>query len=69
MHAGLFCFVLAATLEHYEPMSRSLAIVGLTHRLITGSPDVERVCLEGAVAFAHRAGLDDLAQHLRNGLT
>jgi hypothetical protein len=69
MYTALFCFVVATTLEHYEPMSRSLAIVGLAHRLITRSPDVERVCLEGAVAFAHRAGLDDLAQHLRNGLS
>ena len=42
--------------------------MGLAHRRITRSPHVERVCLEGAAAFAHRAGLDDLAQHLRNRL-
>jgi hypothetical protein len=68
MYEALGSFVAAATLEHYEPMARSLAIVGLAHRLITGETEIEQVCLEGAVAFSRYAGLEELAQHFAAGL-
>jgi hypothetical protein len=68
MYEALGSFVAATTLEHYEPMARSLALVGLAHRMITRETDVEQVCLEGAVAFARYAGLEDLAQHFAAGL-
>jgi hypothetical protein len=68
MYEALGSFVAAATLEHYEPMARNLAMVGLAHRVITRETEIEKVCLEGAVAFARYAGLEDLAQHFAAGL-
>ena len=67
MYEALGSFVAAATLEHYEPMARNLAMVGLAHRVITRETEIEKVCLEGAVAFARYAGLEDLAQHFAAG--
>jgi hypothetical protein len=58
----------ASSLEHYEPMARALAVTGIVHRLISGSAEIERICLDGAVKFARRAGLDRLAERFFRGL-
>jgi hypothetical protein len=68
MYHALACFALAATLEDYEPMARSIATVGLAHRLITSSTEIESLCLEGAIKFAGFAGLEELAQYFAAGL-
>ena len=69
MYHALACFVLTATLEHYEVMARSLATVGLAHRLITRSREIQSLCFEGATKFAGFAGLEELAQHFADGLS
>jgi hypothetical protein len=63
MLVALSCFVLATTLEHYEPMARAIATVGIAHRLLTRDDTLERVCLDGAAKFARWGGMEDLAAY------
>jgi hypothetical protein len=63
MLAALSCFVLATTLEHYEPMARAIANVGLAHWFLTRDNTLERICLAGATKFAGWGGREDLAAY------
>lgn len=60
---ALTCFVLATTLEYYEPMARSIATVGLAYSIVTKDGTFHRVCLSGAMKFARLGRVDDLAEY------
>lgn len=64
MYDALHCFVLAATLEAYEPMARTLAMIANAHYLITQTTEIALLCAGGAREFARLAGEDELAKYL-----
>ena len=63
MYAALRCFVLAATLEAYEPMARTLATIAKSHYVITRTTEIAVICAGGARDFARLAGDDELATY------
>jgi hypothetical protein len=63
MYAALHCFVLAATLEAYEPMARTLAMIAKAHYVITRTTEIALICAGGAQEFARLAGEDELAMY------
>jgi hypothetical protein len=63
MYDALHCFVLAATLEAYEPMARTLAMIAKAHYIITGTTEIAVICAGGARDFARLAGDDELAMY------
>ena len=64
---ALFCFVLATTLEHYEPMARSIVQVGLAHGALTRDTTFGRTCFAGAAKFARWGGMEELAAYFAEG--
>lgn len=63
MFDALHCFVLAATMEIYEPMARLLAVIAKAHYLMTGTTEIAVICAGGAREFARLAGEDELATY------